>query len=101
MRLVHIKGIEIIDDGTVPEGEIWFMCPMQDGGKVRYMFNLIDHRMTQPGADKSFFLNMEEWLTQLRNDLISDSPITKDRLDLILAAMADFKAGKDPRTLAE
>lgn len=100
MRLVHVKGIEIIDDESVPDGEIWIMCPMQDGGKVRYMFNLTDHRMTQPGADKCFFLSLEEWLYSLRNDIASGSPIALDRLDLVLSAVADFKTGKDPRTLA-
>ena len=99
MKLIHIKGVEIIDDETVPEGEIWFMCPMQDGGKVRYMFNLVDHRMTQPGADESFFVQLERWLDTLRTQMLLDSvTMSVTQLDVILMAMKDFKSGKDPRT---
>ena len=99
MRMVHVKGIEIVDDPSVPEGEIWFMCPMQDGGKVRYMFNLVDHRMTQPGADESFFTQLERWLDTLRTQMLLDSTtMSVTQLDVILMAMKDFKSGKDPRT---
>lgn len=105
MRMVHVRGIEIIDDASVPDGEIWIMCPMQNGGKVRYMFNLHDHRMTQPGAEKSFFLQLEDWLTQLGLDLQSQATVEDDlsltRLELILAAMRDFKEGKDTRTIPD
>ena len=98
-RPIHIKGIEILDNENIPAGEIHMLCPMQTGGKIRYMFSLTDHRMTQPGSDQCFFLDMEKWLDQLRSDLMQDSPIVLDRLDLILEAMADFKTGKDPRTV--
>ena len=98
-RPIHIKGIEILDNESIPPGEIWMLCPMQNGGKVRYMFSLTDHRMTQPGSSQCFFLDLQGWLDALRNDLIDDSPIVLDRLDLILEAMTDFKTGKDPRTV--
>ncbi len=99
MRMVHVKGIEIFDDPSVPEGEIWINCPMQDGGKVRYMFNLVDHRMTQPGADESFFVQLERWLDTLRTQMLLDSTtMSVTQLDVILMAMRDFKMGKDSRT---
>ena len=63
------------------------------------MFNRLDHRMTMPGADKCFFLQVDEWVGALRQDLIDDSPIVLDRLELIMQALDDFKAGNDPRTL--
>jgi len=101
--MIHVKGIEIIDDETVPEGEIWLMCPMQNGGKVRYMFNLTDHRMTMPGADKCFLVQLEEKLLQLESGLQGESERDQSlgRIGLILEAIRDFKTGKDPRTLAE
>ncbi len=99
-RPIHIKGIEILDNENIPAGEIWLMCPMQDGGKVRYMFNLTDHRMTQPGASQCFFLQMREWLETLRAQMAVDgTTMSVTQLDLILAAMDDFKTGKDPRTV--
>jgi len=102
MRTLQIKGIEILDNEDVPDGEIHMLCPMQNGGKVRYMFNLTDHRMTMPGADKCFFLQLTEWLETLRAQMAIDSTtLSVTQLDLILAAMTDFKTGKDPRTLAE
>lgn len=101
-RPIHIKGIEILDNEDVPDGEIWMLCPMQDGGKVRYMFNLTDHRMTMPGADKCFLVQLEDWLGTLRSQMKMDSTtLSVTQLDLILAAITDFKTGKDPRTLAE
>lgn len=102
MRFLHVRGIEIFDDPSVPDGEIWLNCPMANGGKVRYMFNLTDHRMTQPGADKCFFLQMQEWLETLRVQMTIDgTTLSVTQLDLILAAMEDFKTGKDPRTVAD
>lgn len=98
-RPIHIKGIEILDNENIPAGEIWLMCPMQDGGKVRYMFNLVDHRMTQPGADESFFTQLERWLDTLRTQMLLDSTtMSVTQLDVIMMAMKDFKTGKDPRT---
>lgn len=100
MRFLHVKGIEIIDDPSVPEGEIWIMCPMATGGKVRYMFNLVDHRMTQPGVDKCFFVQLEDWLVKLREQMsIDTTTMSVTQLDVILMAMKDFKTGNDPRTV--
>jgi len=103
MRMVHVRGVEIIDDESVPEGEIWFMCAMQDGGKVRYMFNLTDHRMTQPGADQCFLLDLEKWLLELENGMqgTEELNLSLGRIGLILEAINDFKTGKDPRTLVK
>lgn len=99
-RPIHIKGIEILDNENIPAGEIWLMCPMQDGGKVRYMFNLTDHRMTQPGSDKCFFAELEGWLETLRKQMAIDATtMSVTQLDVILMAMKDFKTGKDPRTV--
>jgi len=101
MRTLSVRGIEIIDDPSVPDGEIWLMCPMSTGGKIRYMFNLLDHRMTQP-ADKSFFMQLEEWLVQLRDQTAIDgTTMSVTQLDMILMAMLDFKNGKDPRTIPD
>jgi hypothetical protein len=101
--MIHVKGIEIVDDETVPDGEIWIMCPMANGGKVRYMFNLTDHRMTQPGAEQCFFLDLEKWLLELEQGMqgTEELDLSLGRLGLILEAMKDFKTGKDPRTLSE
>lgn len=96
MRSIHVKGVEIIDDERVPEGEIWLNCPMPTGGKVRYMFSLTDHRMTQPG-DASFFQTLQKWLS----DITTDDEIVSARLALILQAMDDFSRGRDIRTIAE
>ncbi len=102
MRPIHIKGIEILDNENIPEGEIHLLCPMQNGGKVRYMFNLLDHRMTQPGADKCFLLNLEEWLERLRGQIAIDGTTESVvMMDVILMAITDFKSGKDPRTLPD
>ncbi len=99
MRFVHVKGIEIVDDASVPEGEVWIMCPMANGGKVRYMFNLLDHRMTQP-ADESFLVQLERRLVVLREQMSVDSTtMSVTQLDMILTEISDFKTGKDPRTL--
>ena len=98
-RPIHVKGIEILDNENIPAGEIWMLCPMQNGGKVRYMFNLVDHRMTQPGADESFFTQLERWLETSRTQMLLDSTtMSVTQLDVILMAMGDFKNGKDPRT---
>ena len=99
MRTLHIKGIEIIDDPKVPDGEVWILCPMQNGGKVRYMFNLVDHRMTQPGADESFFQSLQGWLRDLRGEVSSSPDVAEARIDLILTAMDDFLRGEDTRTI--
>jgi len=75
---------------------------MANGGKIRYMFNLLDHRMTQPGDDKSFFAQLEEWVKIMKTNLERPSALRENTLteiDLILQAMEDFKTGKDPRTL--
>lgn len=99
MRTLHIKGIEIIDDPKVPDGEIWLLCPMANGGKVRYMFNLTDHRMTQPG-EESFFNSLRNWISELGADLDKgEAEMCRARIDLILAAMNEFLLGNDPRTL--
>lgn len=103
MRVISVKGIEIIDDERVPEGEIWLNCPLPTGGKVRYMFNLTDYRMTQQGADKSFFITLQGWIKDLRDELASvDEPLVAEaRADLILSAMDDFLHGRDIRTISE
>jgi len=79
------------------------LCPMQNGGKVRYMFNLTDHRMTMPGADKCFLVELEDKLLQLESGMQSDDERDQSlgRIGLILESIVRFKTGKDPRTLAE
>jgi hypothetical protein len=103
MRTLHIKGIEIIDDPSVPDGEVWILCPMATGGKIRYMFNLLDHRMTQPGANEAFLLSLERWLEELETGMQSfdEEDLSLGRLGLILEAIKDFKSGKDARTIPD
>ncbi|MHC4836410.1 MAG: hypothetical protein ACYTCN_10845 [Planctomycetota bacterium] len=100
-RIISVRGIEILDDESVPDGEIWLNCPMQNGGKVRYMFSLTDHRMTQPGEGESFFLALQGWLKDLQEQLAkADEPLVAEaRVSLILEAMDDFLHGRDTRTI--
>ena len=97
MRTIQVKGIEILDNETVPAGEIHLLCPMENGGKVRYMFNLLDHRMTQPGSDQCFLNYLEDQLKAFRVAFLPS--VQADEIDVILGAIDDFKSGKDPRTV--
>jgi len=105
MRTLSVRGIEIVDDPSVPDGEIWLICPMQNGGKIRYMFSLTDHRMTQPGAepgDPCFLSQLKQWLLDLEADMMDTDKehLSLDRVALILQAITDFQTGKDARTSA-
>jgi hypothetical protein len=64
------------------------------------MFSLTDHRMTQPGANESFLVQLERWLERLSNTMAIDgTTLSVTQLDVILMAIKDFKHGKDPRTV--
>ena len=98
MRTIQVKGIEILDNEKVPAGEIHLLCPMENGGKVRYMFNLLDHRMTQPGSEQCFLNDIEDQLKEFRVEMLA--AVQTEKMDRILKAIDDFKRGKDPRTVA-
>lgn len=96
MRTISVRGIEIIDDESVPNGEIWLQCPLPNGGKVRYMFSLTDHRMLQEGNEGgSFFSKLRSWVADAHKDMLATRyMVAEARVHLILAAMDDFLQGK-------
>ncbi len=59
-------GIEIVDDDTVPEGELHIYAPMSGGGKIMYRFFLADHALVQEPA-KLFLRNLDTEVGALVN----------------------------------
>jgi len=93
---ITLGGIEIFDGNDVPPGEIWLEAPLPEGGKVRYMFNLNDHRMTLKDNNGESFL---DWVDNRLEDLreLTEAGLTRKQMtcvDRIQVEIANFKRGK-------
>jgi hypothetical protein len=96
MNKITVKGIEIIDDESVPEGQVWINVPMPEGGKIRYMFTLTDHSFARMDGNPSFFKHLQDALIEIRQDIPPSAESVYDRLSQMIDEMTMFQRGKWP-----